>query len=106
MNQREIEYLLLENGSCLFEDWLDTLKDKTLRIVIDARLARVRAGNLGDCKSLGDGVFELRITRGPGIRIYFGFEGNNLVIIISGGDKSSQSKDIKRAKELWAKYQK
>ena len=106
MEEKLVKYLVLENGVCLFEDWFNSLKDKVLQYAVDARLARVRAGNLGDYKSLGDGVYELRIVKGPGLRIYFGFDGQTVVIIISAGDKGSQVKDIRRAKELWAIYQK
>jgi putative addiction module killer protein len=105
MEEKIVKYLVLENGECLFEDWFSSLKDKILQYSVDARLARVRAGNLGDYKSLGDGVYELRIVKGPGLRIYFGFDGLTVIIIISGGDKGSQVKDIRRAKELWAIYQ-
>lgn len=65
----------------------------------------MRLGNFGDCKSLGDGVFEMRLHTGPGLRIYFGREERTIVLLLHGGDKSSQDRDIKRAKNYWKDYQ-
>jgi putative addiction module killer protein len=62
------------------------------------------AGNLGDHKSLGDGLFELRVDHGPGYRVYFGRDGDRLVVLLCGGDKSRQVKDIETAREYWAEY--
>ncbi len=69
-----------------------------------ARLARVRRGNLGDCKSVGEGVSELRVDYGPGYRVYFAQKGQTLVILLCGGDKRTQEKDIQRAKQYWHDY--
>jgi putative addiction module killer protein len=69
-----------------------------------ARLDRVETGNLGDYKSVGDGVFELRLPFGPGYRIYFGEVGATIVLLLCGGDKSSQKKDVVKAKEYWNLY--
>jgi putative addiction module killer protein len=71
---------------------------------VDARLTRVRDGNFGDHKSVGEGVFEIRIPKGPGLRVYYALDGDRMVILLGGGDKSTQSKDIKAAKELWRSY--
>jgi putative addiction module killer protein len=71
---------------------------------VDHRLARIRRGLLGDVKPVGSGVFELRIDFGSGYRVYFGQRWGHLVLILSGGDKSSQEKDIDRAKEYWFDY--
>lgn len=101
---RKIVYLELDSGKCPFEDWLDGIKDPKLAYAVDARLVRVRDGNFGDHKSVGDGVFELRIPKGPGLRVYYGLKGDELVILLGGGDKSTQKKDIVSAKELWSKY--
>lgn len=68
------------------------------------RLDRVRLGNLGQYRSAGEGVFELKIDFGPGYRVYFGQEGNTVVILLCGGDKKTQDKDIKSAREYWADY--
>ena len=101
---REVVYLELDNGKCPFEEWLDKLKDSKMQFAVYARLTRIRDGNFGDHKSVGDGVCELRIPKGPGLRIYYGLKGDELVILLGGGDKKSQRKDIANAKEIWRKY--
>jgi putative addiction module killer protein len=73
---------------------------------IRARIARVRLGNLGNCEPVGGGVLELKINYGPGYRVYFGQVGMKLVILLCGGDKSSQAEDIRRAIEYWEDYKK
>ena len=65
---------------------------------------RIESGNLGDHKSVGGGVVELRIDFGPGYRVYFGMDGAALILLLTGGDKGSQRKDIKRAQLLWSEY--
>ncbi len=77
-----------------------------MQAAVDARLTRVRAGNFGDCKSVGGGVFELRIALGPGHRVYYGLQGQQVVILLGGGDKSTQGRDIRRAQQLWQQYTK
>jgi putative addiction module killer protein len=91
-------------GKIPFRNWLSSLKDKKTQAIIDARLTRVRLGNFGDCKSLKDGVFELRIDFGAGYRVYFAKEGKALVLLLLGGDKRTQSKDIESAKKYWLDY--
>ena len=83
-----------------FDSWLKGLRDKRAAARINARLRRVPLGNLGDVAPVGDGVSEMRIFYGPGYRIYFVQEGQVLIVLLCGGDKSTQKKDIKRAKEL------
>jgi putative addiction module killer protein len=83
---------------------LDTLKDRDAQGRILARLERVRLGLLGDYKSVGDGVSELRIDTGPGYRVYFGQHGGTIVVLICGGSKASQKKDIVAAKAFWNDY--
>lgn len=68
------------------------------------RIDRLRLGNFGDCKSVGNGVYELRIRAGPGFRVYFGLERQKLVILLCGGDKSTQKKDIATAIEYWKEH--
>jgi putative addiction module killer protein len=83
-----------------FSAWFEGLKDLRARGRITGRLVRVSLGNLGDAKSVGDGVSELRIDHGPGYRVYFTRRGDRLVWLLCGGDKSSQPRDIARAKSL------
>lgn len=104
--EREIKKLELQNGLVPFDEWFDSLRDLRVQAAVDARLTRVRAGNFGDCKSVGGGVFELRISFGPGLRVYYGLHGQKIVVLIGGGDKRSQSRDIRCAKELWQQFTK
>lgn len=83
----------------------DSLRDLKAKAVIQKRLTRVGLGNFGDYKSVGEGVYELRIDFGPGYRVYFGNDGDTVVILLCGGDKSTQANDIRRAQALWAEYQ-
>jgi putative addiction module killer protein len=87
-----------------FIDWFDRLRDIRARDRIIARLLRLQLGNLGDVKAVGDGVSELRIDYGPGYRIYVKQRGSDLILLLIGGDKSTQVRDIKRAKEIAATY--
>jgi putative addiction module killer protein len=85
------------NGKIPFREWLYAMQDKAGQKRIVARLARVTAGNLGDCKPLRDGVMELKIDFGPGYRVYLSRQGPVLVLLLCGGDKADQSRDIQRA---------
>ncbi|MEC4749049.1 type II toxin-antitoxin system RelE/ParE family toxin [Methylomicrobium sp. Wu6] len=80
--------------------WLDDLRDIRARARVLARVERLAAGNPGDVKSVGEGVSEMRIDYGPGYRVYFTRRGNEIVILLAGGDKSTQNADIKTAQEL------
>ena len=80
-----------------FDAWIETLRDRQARQRIAARLTRLQAGNPGDVKALGDGISELRIDYGPGYRIYFTRRGPLIVLLLCGGDKSTQAKDIWKA---------
>ena len=93
-----------DNGFVPFNEWLESLRDRKSRAIIRTRINRIRIGNLGDCKSVGGGVSELRINFGSGYRIYFAQQGNTIIILLSGGDKSGQDKDIKQAKLYWQDY--
>lgn len=83
-----------------YETWFEKLRDVQAKARILARIRRLSLGNLGDIKPVGEGVSELRITYGPGYRVYVKQQGDVLVILLVGGDKSSQKRDIERAKEL------
>lgn len=91
-------------GNSPFTEWLDDL-DSSTRARIEQRILRVSLGNYGDHKVLQDGINELRFTFGAGYRVYFGEDGDTVVVLISGGDKSTQKKDIKKAIEYWKEYQ-
>jgi putative addiction module killer protein len=83
-----------------FESWLDGLRDKKAQVRIAARLRQASAGNLGDWKPVGGDVSEMRVNFGPGYRLYFTRKGNVLIVMLAGGDKSSQTRDIKRAQKI------
>jgi putative addiction module killer protein len=102
----EIREYVTEEGRIPFREWLDNLKDREARARVRVRLNRIRLGNFGDVKPVGIGVSELRISHGPGYRVYFAQRGNTVVILLCGGDKRSQSKDIALAKSYWAELQK
>ena len=93
---RELVMLESPNGKVPFEGWFDGIRNRSYQNAIDARLTRVADGNFGDHKSVGDGVFELRIPKGPGLRVYYGLDGPQIVVLIGGGDKNTQSKKISR----------
>ena len=95
---------LLPDGSCPFNTWLTGLKDVRGRAQIRTRLDRVCLGNLGDHAFVGDGVFELRLFHGPGYRVYYGNIGSTGLLLLGGGSKRTQLRDIRIAKEYWADY--
>ena len=97
-----IEYIL-DGGNCPYSDWFESLSDEAAAKVATA-IARMKAGNFGDHKGVASGVIERRINYGPGYRIYFGKDGDEIVILLGGGTKKRQSKDIKNAQEIWANY--
>ena len=86
--------------SDVFVQWLDNLADIQARARVQARIERLAAGNPGDVAPVGEGVSELRINYGPGYRVYFKKRGRELIILLAGGDKSTQAKDIKAALRL------
>lgn len=83
-----------------FDKWLRTLRDRLARSRIVDRLDRLAFGHVGDAKSVGDGVFELRLAFGPGYRIYYMWKGDRLILLLLGGDKGSQARDVAQAKIL------
>ncbi len=83
-----------------FTRWFEKLRDRNARSRIDVRIYRLSLGNYGDAKSVGKGVSEMRVSYGPGYRIYFCKRGHSVIILLAGGDKSSQSRDIRIAQEM------
>ena len=98
--QAEIEFQQTDT----FRKWRMRLKDERVRALIASRLDRLAFGNAGDVRSVGEGISELRIDYGPGYRIYFKKRGHTIIILLCGGDKSTQTKDIKTAKRLMAQW--
>ena len=100
---QDLQNYLTEDGRSPFLEWLDGLDAKT-RGIVTVRLSRVAQGNFGNSHSVGDGVSELVIDVGPGYRVYFARDGDTVVVLLTGGAKKSQSKDIKNAKAYWKDY--
>jgi putative addiction module killer protein len=105
MNIIEIIVYTTSSGKKPFTEWQERLDTRTEAIIL-MRLARVRNSNFGDCKQIknGQGVYELRINHGGGYRIYFGRDGNKIVVLLVGGDKGSQNRDITKAKRYWLDF--
>lgn len=101
---RELKLYRTPTGGVPFSEWYDTIQDRNTRHRIQKRLDRLGDGNFGDCRSVGAGVFELRLHFGPGYRIYYGEVDNTIVLLLCAGDKSSQARDIQRAKDYWLQY--
>lgn len=104
MERIDLRIYETKNRRAPFSEWLEGLRDIRGKGVIRTRIIRLRLGNFGDCKNVGSGICELRIDFGPGYRVYFGRQGNEIVILLCGGDKRSQGKDIERAKLYWKDY--
>ncbi len=101
---RKLVVYRAKTGKVPFNDWLDKLKDPKIQAMIDLRVGRLSLGLFGDSKSLGDEVYELRIHHGPGYRVYYGLDGDTLVVLLLGGDKSTQTQDILKAKAYFEDY--
>lgn len=102
---REIEIRLFCRGKASpFSDWLASLRDARAVGMVRARLNRMRLGNFGDCRPVGGGVEELRIDYGPGYRVYFGRQGPMAVLLLCGGHKGTQARDILTAQRYWKEY--
>jgi putative addiction module killer protein len=102
---REIRRYKTPDGKVPFGESLDSARDRNIKARIKSRFDRVQQGNLGDIKSVGEGVFELRINYGPGYRVYFGQVGLTIVVILVAGDKSTQEQDIRQAIVYWEDYE-
>ncbi len=101
---RRVQIYVAHNGKVPFEEWMRSLRDKQTKARILARIDRVRLGNLGDCESVRAGVYELRIHFGPGYHVYFGMHGAEVVLLLCGGNKSSQARDVELAKSYWREF--
>jgi putative addiction module killer protein len=105
MTETTVMHYLTASGRCPFREWTESVKSRTVKAAVAARINRIRSGTLGDWKVVGNGVFELRVDLGPGYRVYFGRDGETVVILLNGGEKRSQESDIKRAKGYWSDYE-
>ena len=100
----EIRHYVSPSGKDVFDDWLTRLADARAQAKIASRINRLAAGNIGDCKSLRQGLFELRIDWGPGYRVYYAMIGRECALLLCGGDKRKQAADIERAAEYLKDY--
>lgn len=106
MEAAAMKVLIYESvdGIAPYTQWLDHLRDLQAAAKIEVRVRRIRLGNLGHWEAVGEGVGELKIDYGPGYRVYFGRIGSTIVVLLCGGDKKTQRKDIAKAKELWLDF--
>lgn len=100
----QLETYLTEDDRAPFTEWFRGLRDRAAAARIRARLGRLRLGNFGDAESIGGGLFELRVHAGPGYRVYFGRSGARVVLLLCGGTKATQSRDIEMARLYWRDY--
>lgn len=105
MNQIIIKLYITDTGKVPFEEWLEKL-DESIQAIIRTRLVRIRRGNFGDCHSIKGArdIGEIRLDVGPGYRIYYGKQGNTIIVLLVGGSKRTQTRDIEKAKEYWFDY--
>lgn len=103
LTTKKLEIYVAKNGDMPFVTWLESL-DPTIRARIKEKLDRVALGNFGDHKFITKGIYELRLTFGAGYRIYYGLKNRNFIILLCGGNKSSQKNDIKKAVSYWIDY--
>lgn len=103
MNNKIIKIAILNNNKCPFEEWLTSL-DKPIRARVQSRLTRLLQNNFGDFKKIDNEISELRLNFGAGYRIYYSEIDNTIVLLINGGDKSTQSKDIKNTRKILTEW--
>jgi putative addiction module killer protein len=101
----QVRHYLTPEGKDVYLEWHRKLRDLKARIAIDRRVNRIELGNFGDHKFLKDGVWELRVDVGPGYRVYYAIAGTEVVLLLCGGDKRTQSADIDRARAYWRDWQ-
>ena len=104
MTSSIVQYVTV-SGKVPYQDWLGRLRDKAAKASVVRRILRIELGDLGDHRRVGDGVSELRIDVGPGYRVYFASIGKTVIVLLLAGTKSTQTKDIERAKKYWKDYQ-
>jgi putative addiction module killer protein len=100
----DVRYYITQTGKDVVDEWIARLADDRAEAKIFARIERLSSGNFGDCRSLGAGLFELRIDTGPGYRIYYATIGRTCVLLLCGGDKRRQSSNIQRARQYLKDY--
>ncbi|MCG9892758.1 MAG: type II toxin-antitoxin system RelE/ParE family toxin [Thermosynechococcaceae cyanobacterium MS004] len=103
MNSWVVREYLTQAGENPYRNWLACL-DKAVKARVQARVMRFEQGNLGDSKVVGEGVWEARLMFGAGYRIYFALDGDTILLLLLGGDKRTQSKDIRKAQQYWTDY--
>jgi putative addiction module killer protein len=104
MMEIDVKIYQTKAGKEPYTQWLKSLKSKQDRLRVLKRVELMRVGHFGDSKPLGDGVYELRFFFGAGYRVYYGLDQGNIVLLLCGGDKSGQNRDIKQAKACWKTY--
>ena len=102
--EQEVRLYARPDGVVPFKRWIGSIRDRKVADRILRRIARLALGNFGDSRSVGEGVQELRIPIGPGIRVYFGRQGEAIVVLLCGGDKQTQRRDIGRAQLYWKDF--
>ena len=103
--KKEIRLYRTKTGKEPFVRWLSSIRDIVIRAQIKNRIRRMVLGNYGDCKCIGNGIFELRIHCGAGYRVYFAEQNRMIILLLLGGNKNSQKKDIEKAKKYWMDFQ-
>jgi putative addiction module killer protein len=101
VKERPVEYFYTQTGKAPVKEWLNSFKDKLTQAILYKRIRQASLGNFGDSKSIGSGVFELRVDFGPGYRIYYGLHKDELILLLIGGSKRTQQADIEKAKTYW-----
>lgn len=100
----QLKMLTEEGGDCPYEEWFRDLHDRKAQARIQARIKRLERGLFGTCEPVGEGVMELKVDYGPGYRVYYARWGKTIIVLVGGGDKSTQDADIKEAKRQWSKH--
>lgn len=99
--ERSVDYFYAPNSKAPVKDWLHSIRDKLTQAILYKRIRQAALGNFGDHKSVGQGVSEMRIDYGPGYRIYYGIHQDEVILLLIGGSKKTQSSDIEKAKTYW-----